>query len=155
MTQRSIISPGAPLTIFPFFCVQFMNTKLPGKWLLVDFFFTTKFLAIAMPRPKEDRSDPSFQLLSEDPTSSESQRKPKIILSDSEDSDSGDTQEYHSAVELPDKGDGHKLKINEEYARRFEHNKKREELHRCMFHPHHVCPTTPLSHHPLDVTNSL
>jgi protein KRI1 len=25
-----------------------------------------------------------------------------------------------------------KLNINEEYARRFEHNKKRAELHRCM-----------------------
>jgi len=106
-----------------------------------------------MPRPKEDQSDPSLQLLSEDPTSSESQHKPKIIFSDSEDSDSGDTQEYHSAVELPDGGGGHKLRINEEYARRFEHNKKREELHRCMFHPHRGCPTTPLSRHPLDVAN--
>ena len=31
------------------------------------------------------------------------------------------------------------LKINEEYARRFEHNKKREEQHRCkqsLFNPH-------------------
>ena len=27
--------------------------------------------------------------------------------------------------------DGNGFKINEEYARRFEHNKKREELHRC------------------------
>lgn len=25
------------------------------------------------------------------------------------------------------------FKINEEYAKRFEHNKKREELHRCKF----------------------
>lgn len=108
-----------------------------------------------MPRQKGDKSDPSFQLLSEDPTSSESQHKPKIFLSDSEDSDSGDTQEYHSAVELPDGGDGHKIRINEEYARRFEHNKKREELHRCMFYLHHACPTTPLSHHPLDVANNL
>jgi len=108
-----------------------------------------------MPRPKEAKSDPSFQLLSEDLTSSESHRKPKIIFSDSEDSGSGDTQEYHSAVELPDGGDGHKLRINEEYARRFEHNKKREELHRCMSHPHHGCPTTPLSYHPLGVANNL
>jgi len=106
-----------------------------------------------MPRPKEDKSDPSLQLLSEDPTSSGSQHGLRVIFSDSDDSDSGDTQEYHSAVELPDRGDGHKLKINEEYARRFEHNKKREELHRCMFHPHHGCHTTPLCHHPLDVAN--
>ena len=28
---------------------------------------------------------------------------------------------------------GVELKINEDYARRFEHNKKREELQRCMF----------------------
>ncbi|CUS13343.1 unnamed protein product [Tuber aestivum] len=83
-----------------------------------------------MPRSKRDKSDPSFQLLSEDPASSQYQQKPKLILSDSEDSESGDTQEYHSAAELPDGEDGHKLRINKEYARRFEHNKKREELHR-------------------------
>lgn len=28
--------------------------------------------------------------------------------------------------------DGNGFAINEEYARRFEHNKKREELHRCQ-----------------------
>jgi hypothetical protein len=28
------------------------------------------------------------------------------------------------------------FKINEEYARRFEHNHKRAELHRCMLEPH-------------------
>ncbi|RPA94724.1 Krr1-domain-containing protein [Choiromyces venosus 120613-1] len=83
-----------------------------------------------MPRPKKDKSDPSAQLLSEDHTSSGSHHRPNLILSDSEDSDSGDTQEYHSAVELPDGEDGPKLRINKEYARRFEHNKKREELHR-------------------------
>ncbi len=27
------------------------------------------------------------------------------------------------------------LKINSEYAERFEHNKKREELHRCEYSP--------------------
>jgi protein KRI1 len=28
---------------------------------------------------------------------------------------------------------GASLKVNEDYARRFEYNKKREEQHRCMF----------------------
>jgi len=27
----------------------------------------------------------------------------------------------------------HAFKINEDFARRFEHNKKREELHQCQF----------------------
>ncbi|PWW76800.1 Krr1-domain-containing protein [Tuber magnatum] len=85
-----------------------------------------------MPPSKKDKSGPSYQLLSEDPTSSEYQYKPKLILCDSEDSDSGDTQEYHSATERPDGEDGPELRINKEYARRFEHNKKREELHRLL-----------------------
>lgn len=29
---------------------------------------------------------------------------------------------------------GVKLQINSEYAKRFEHNKKREELHRCKYY---------------------
>lgn len=31
-----------------------------------------------------------------------------------------------------DPASGVSLKVNEEYARRFEHNKEREEQHRCM-----------------------
>lgn len=45
------------------------------------------------------------------------------LLEDS-DSDSED-----GGAQIQDTG----FKVNEEYARRFEHNKKREELHRCMF----------------------
>ena len=42
-----------------------------------------------------------------------------------DDSDSGNSSEDES-------NGGVKLKINEEYAKRFEHNKKREELSRCQ-----------------------
>lgn len=48
-----------------------------------------------------------------------------LIDSDSE-SGSEDESELGGAL-LEKKG----FKINEEYAKRFEHNKKREELHRC------------------------
>lgn len=34
---------------------------------------------------------------------------------------------------------GQKLKINEEYARRFEHNKKRAEIHRRKLFSHLLC----------------
>ena len=46
-------------------------------------------------------------------------------------------QSDSSASEADFTGDtnlsGQAFKINEEYARRFEHNKKREELHKCRF----------------------
>ena len=48
---------------------------------------------------------------------------------------------------LPDSDDesdgGVKLKINSEYAKRFEHNKKREELHRCEYI--YTCAATALA----------
>ncbi|KAK1768494.1 KRI1-like family-domain-containing protein [Phialemonium atrogriseum] len=50
---------------------------------------------------------------------------PKKSLFDNEGSSSEDDQEEGGAALGPSK-----LKINEEYARRFEHNKKREDLHR-------------------------
>jgi hypothetical protein len=81
-----------------------------------------------MPRPKKHKADPSAQLLTEKPLTP---AQKKTLLLDNSDSDS-EGQEYHSAVEAPE-GEEFKLKINEEYARRFEHNKKREELHRCIF----------------------
>lgn len=34
---------------------------------------------------------------------------------------------------------GISLKVNEEFARRFEHNKKREEKQRCMYWRHQPC----------------
>ncbi|KAK5652506.1 hypothetical protein OQA88_10411 [Cercophora sp. LCS_1] len=48
----------------------------------------------------------------------------KALFDDSESSSSDDDQDDGGATLTPS------LKINEEYARRFEHNKKREELHR-------------------------
>ncbi|KAL1868662.1 hypothetical protein VTK73DRAFT_3578 [Phialemonium thermophilum] len=51
---------------------------------------------------------------------------PKKKLFDDEDSSSEDEQEGGAAL----RSSSVELKINEEYARRFEHNKKREELHR-------------------------
>ncbi len=49
------------------------------------------------------------------------------LLVDS-DSDSGSEDESEAGgAPLEESG----FKINEEYAKRFEHNKKREELHRC------------------------
>jgi len=53
----------------------------------------------------------------------------KAKLLDDSDADS-DTESNVNA----DAG-GISLKVNEEYARRFEHNKRREEQQRCMRHP--------------------
>lgn len=51
----------------------------------------------------------------------EETKAPKKTLFDDSDSDSNDG--------------GVELKVNEEYAKRFEHNKKREERHRRMYTP--------------------
>ena len=48
-----------------------------------------------------------------------------------EDSDSADEA---GGVSL-DQSSGAGFKINEEYAKRFEHNKKREEVQKCTDHP--------------------
>ena len=48
------------------------------------------------------------------------------LLIDS-DSDNASEDESDGGAPLEEQG----FKINEEYAKRFEHNKKREELHRC------------------------
>lgn len=52
-------------------------------------------------------------------------KKAKLIKPDLLDADSSSEDESVGGAEL---GDG--FKINEEYAQRFEHNKKREELQR-------------------------
>lgn len=80
-------------------------------------------MATRVPKPRK-KPDPSAQLLSEKPPA-----KAQLILDSDSESDSA-RDEYHSAAEAPQEEE---LKINEEYAKRFEHNKKREELHRCMF----------------------
>ncbi|KAI5804397.1 KRI1-like family C-terminal-domain-containing protein [Geopyxis carbonaria] len=77
-----------------------------------------------MPRPKKNRlaavpDTPSAQLFAEKP------QTPTIAKRFLDDSASED--EFHSAVQSPDQAG---FKVNTEYARRFEHNKKREELQR-------------------------
>jgi protein KRI1 len=51
---------------------------------------------------------------------------PKPNLLDDSDSASSSEDESDGGAKLEDPG----FKINEEYAKRFEHNKKREELHK-------------------------
>ncbi|KAL3461514.1 Krr1-domain-containing protein [Aspergillus heterothallicus] len=52
-------------------------------------------------------------------------KRSRILLEDDSSSDSGDES---GGVPLGDSSDGVTFKINEEYARRFEHNKRREEM---------------------------
>jgi hypothetical protein len=54
-------------------------------------------------------------------------KKPRKLLDDDSSSDSGDES---GGVPITDQSEP-AFKINEEYARRFEHNKKREELQKC------------------------
>lgn len=105
-----------------------------------------------MPRPKKNKITPSAQLLAEGPEAPDPGPNPtphpgtcsatvtKILFDDSD----SEVDEFHSALESPPAttataavASGTEaqtgFRINEEYARRFEHNKKREELHRCMF----------------------
>jgi protein KRI1 len=53
---------------------------------------------------------------------------PKSTLLYDSDSASSSEDESGGGAKLADPG----FKINEEYAKRFEHNKKRAELHRCQ-----------------------
>lgn len=57
-------------------------------------------------------------------------KKARKLLDD--DSDSGDESGGVLIGKQSEEDTGFKIKVNEEYARRFEHNKKREELQRCM-----------------------
>lgn len=56
-------------------------------------------------------------------------KKMRTLLDDDGSSDSGDSA---GGVSIADPGDAG-FKINEEYARRFEHNKKREEVQKRMY----------------------
>lgn len=79
-----------------------------------------------MPRPKKNKNKapapdtPSAQLFAEMP------KTPKLnkanLLEDSDDEDTG----FATAQQSP------AFKVNADFARRFEHNKKREEMQRCM-----------------------
>ena len=57
-------------------------------------------------------------------------KKMRKLLDDESSSDSENDAGGVSISKSPEAG----FKINEEYARRFEHNKKREEVQKCMFH---------------------
>lgn len=57
-------------------------------------------------------------------------KKPRKLLEDDSSSDSGD-----ESGGVPIGNEAGDFKINEEYARRFEHNKKREEVQQCMYVP--------------------
>lgn len=52
--------------------------------------------------------------------------------SDEEDSMSGDDKGMHVRKDESEIG-GHGFKVNHEFARRFEHNKQREELHKRVY----------------------
>lgn len=58
-------------------------------------------------------------------------KKPRKLLDEDSSSDSGDES---GGVPIGE-GTDYNFKINEEYARRFEHNKKREEKQQCMYSP--------------------
>lgn len=55
-------------------------------------------------------------------------KKMRTLWDDDNSSDSGDDAGGVSLSKAPETG----FKINEDYARRFEHNKKREEVQKCM-----------------------
>lgn len=76
-----------------------------------------RVIGIKRARTDETVNSPSkkVRILSEDEGSDKDN-------DNSDDSVGGGAKVYQS-------GDG--FKVNEEYARRFEHNKKREDLHRC------------------------
>ena len=83
-----------------------------------------------MPRPKKNAMEtldtPSAQLLAEKPKTSTTSRASRAVLIGDSDSE----EEFHSAVQSPSAGGA--FKVNEEYAQRFQYNKKREELQRHM-----------------------
>ncbi len=64
------------------------------------------------------------------------QKKAKALLEEDdisiEDDSSASNAGSISLREKDYKANGRVFRVNEEFARRFEHNKKREELHRCM-----------------------
>jgi hypothetical protein len=55
-------------------------------------------------------------------------KKSRKLLDDENSSDSGDESGGVPISNEPDE-----FKVNEDYARRFEHNKKREEVQQCMY----------------------
>ena len=66
------------------------------------------------------------------------QKRTRLLSEDEDESDAGNISEGSGEVSILQKSYcGDRLepgdfKINEEYARRFEHNQRRAEMHRCM-----------------------
>jgi len=84
-----------------------------------------------MPRPKKNKQvvlkalgTPSAQLLAEKPKTPATSR---VLIGDSD-----SEEEFHTAVQSPAVSGA--FKVNEEYARRFAYNKKREELQQRNVH---------------------
>lgn len=83
------------------------------------------------PPPKDVRRQGSVLSTSERP-----RKKAKILLDD--DSDDGTSESRGIPVEEEGKPSGdHILGLNQEYAQRFEHNKKREELQQRVYNVPH------------------
>ena len=79
------------------------------------------FTTTTMAKDKSAKAHNGVKHASTQPTTSDERPAKKAKLLDASDSES-DSEEG-----------GVELKVNEEYARRFEHNKKRAEMHRCEY----------------------
>jgi len=72
-------------------------------------------------------SSKDFKKAKHDPRKSTEPTRASNLLEDSDSESSSDDESDFGGAPLEEQS----FKINEEYAKRFEHNKKREELHRC------------------------
>ncbi len=62
------------------------------------------------------------------------QKKARILLeSDGSDEDTASLSGGVAVTNGTNIDEGNTFQVNQEFARRFEHNKEREELHRCIF----------------------
>ena len=81
---------------------------------------------------QKDGSSPRKRESLSIPDASPQPKRAKLLLDD-ENSDSDGSQMRGVSISKGSANSGNTgFTVNEEFARRFEHNKKREELHRCM-----------------------
>ena len=66
------------------------------------------------------------------PDASPQKKRTKLLLEDESSDSDGSQMRGVSIINDAAKDCNTGFTVNEEFARRFEHNKKREELHRCM-----------------------
>ena len=66
------------------------------------------------------------------PDVSPPEKRAKLLLDDENSDSDGSQMQGVSIISDAAKDYNTGFTVNEEFARRFEHNKKREELHRCM-----------------------